>query len=145
MSDFCGCLATTSFRVKDRDAFWADPDTQRVMKHASDQAGIFFENDTYFSFAWEGLNPDWGLSGYWDKEISGVDLVEFVQRHILPSDVCRIQLSGAEDSYCANYEVWVTSQRDVFIDGGTTWQQRLVESDLTKAQSLLVRIRSDEA
>lgn len=57
MSDFYGCLESTSFRVKDGNKFLADPKVKLIIAYAKDNEGFFEEIDGYFSFGWSGAYP----------------------------------------------------------------------------------------
>jgi hypothetical protein len=135
MSDFYGALESTSFRVRDIDAFLADPDVQWLKDHAKED-GFFDENyDGYFNFGWYGLYPstvlqdveNYGANDEWFE----LDICTAIQRHILPGDVCQIGVSGNEKlRYIGGDIRWVTSKGIVDFAGVTEWSQKLTEESL---------------
>ena len=150
MSDFYGALESTSFRVKDREAFLADPAIaylQEMVKQPFYNG--FFEEDTqhpgYYAFGWNDQYPDPVIKrpateadppeSRWEEDENFVayDLLEVIQRHILPGDVCRVQVSGQEKLlYVGGGLWWVTSRGIVDFDAHTHWDEKLTEADWAK-------------
>jgi hypothetical protein len=134
MSDFYGCLESTSFRVMDRAAFLADPEVALLKAHAVSEEGFFVEDDGYFSFGWYGQYPSIELPIFDDDLPDGVryvDIGEAIRVHILPGDVCQIGVSGNEKlRYIGGYIWWVTSNGVVAINGQTCWEDRLTENGI---------------
>lgn len=131
MADFYGCLESTSFRVKDRDAWLADPDVQRVKAHATSEEGFFEESekgDGYWAFGWYGQYPSWILTTFSenDEESEDLDITDVIQRHIVPGDVCRIGISGNEKlRYIGGGICWVSSTGTVYFEGTTEWSEKI--------------------
>jgi hypothetical protein len=145
MADFYGCLESTSFRVKDRAAFLADPDVQYLANHAKAE-GFFDEDGETFSFGWYGQYPSAMLTDYdtdtdEEKEMS---ICEVIQRHILPGDVCQIGISGNENlRYIGGGIQWVTSKGVVSFNGVTEWSNRIRETDLREfADDFVKQVRA---
>ena len=71
MATVCNCLKSTPFQVKDRKVFLADPDVQRIIKHATRvgpcEEGFFEEEYGCFAFGWRGQYPPTILT-YWDDD-----------------------------------------------------------------------------
>lgn len=134
MADFYGCLESTSFRVKDRAAFLADPEVALLKAHAVSEEGFFVEDGGYFSFGWYGQYPSIELPVFDDDLPDGIrylDIGETIRVHILPGDVCQIGVSGNENlRYIGGYIYWVTSQGVVAINGQTCWEDRLSENGI---------------
>lgn len=134
MSDFYGALESTSFRVRDKEAFLTDPDTVWLKQHAEGLGGFFDEDaDGYFAFGWEAQYPSpvitrWNEEKNEDDELS-LDML--IQRHITPGDVCQIGVSGAERlRYIGGILWWITSRGLVFMDAQTEWGTKLTTVDL---------------
>jgi hypothetical protein len=122
MADFYGCLLTTSFRVKDREAFLGDPEVQYIKEYAEDNEGFFESGDgECFAFGWRGLHP--GLicpMGEEEQDDAPNYLAWVIRRHILPGDVCQIGVSGNERlSYIGGTITWVSSKGSAWLDGVT--------------------------
>ena len=139
MSDFYGALLSTSFRVKDPAVFLADPQIVWLQEHIkSEDSGGFFEQDKdgYFAFGWQGQYPSPALTRFVEKP-GGEDEYEenyipvAIQNHILPGDVCQIQVSGHEKLCDVGGVIcWVTSSGVVAFGADTAWQDRIVETEL---------------
>lgn len=132
MADFYGALSSTSFRVKDREAWLADPDVQRLQAQAEGD-GFFEESRGHWAFGWYGQYPSWVLSEYNPDtdESDDLDLTNVIERHILPGDVCQIGVSGNEKlRYIGGGLCWVTSRGTAYIDATTQWDQKLTEKSL---------------
>lgn len=128
MADFYGALESTSFRVKDRDAWLADPDVQKIKGHAEGDGFFEEEKDGYWAFGWYGQYPSPVLSEWDDEsdEEKNLDITEVIQRHIRPGDVCQIGVSGSEKlRYIGGILCWVSSQGIISFDGETCWQDKL--------------------
>ncbi len=134
MSDFYGCLESTSFRVKDRAAFMADPDVVVLREHASNEEGFWHQKNEYFSFGWYDQYPSIVLTVYYNdfsNESRDVDIAETIRNHILPGDVCQIGISGNEKlRYIGGAICWVTSKGIIMIDGQTCWENQLTENSI---------------
>lgn len=130
MADFYGTLSSTSFRVKDREAWLADPDVQKIKNHAQGEDGGFFLGEYnrpgkagYWAFGWYGQYPSWTLTE-WDNEDNETefDIPSVLQRHILPGDVCQIGVSGNEKlRYIGGAMCWITSAGIAYFDAATAW------------------------
>ena len=129
---FYGCLSSTYFRVKDQEAFLANPDVQYITEYALGSG--FFEPDAdgYFAFAWEveytsvSIFPD-----NEDGEENKLTVPDVIQRHILPGDVCRIGISGNEKlRYIGGEIFWITSKGIACFDGCTEWRYQISSGDL---------------
>lgn len=144
MADFYGALSSTSFRVKDVAAFIADPDVQRIRKHATSEDGGFFDGPFddeqasahdkpgYWAFGWYGQYPSTILQWFDDddEEIE-LDICDVIQRHIRPGDVCRIGVSGNEKlRYIGGPLCWVTSKGSTYFDGTTAWDHVVTTGEL---------------
>jgi len=148
MSDFYGALISTSFRVRDSAAFLADPAIVYLREMVAHPLynGFFEEDDQhpgYFAFGWNDQYPDPLIKRPATKadppetvndcqEVE-YDLLEVIQRHIVPGDVCRVQVSGQEKLiYLGGGLWWVTSRGIVDFDGHTHWDAKLTEAEFAK-------------
>jgi hypothetical protein len=132
MADFYGCLSSTSFRVKDREAFLADPEVKFIKDWARGNCGFFVSDDDsgFFAFGWEGnypncIDPPSDEDLYQDPVDSSSYLAGIIQRHILPGDVCQIGISGREKfRFIGGTITWVTSKGSVCFDGFTGYRDK---------------------
>ena len=131
MSDFYGCLESTSFRVRDKLLFLADADVQRVMAFAKSDGFFNEDSDGYFTFGWYGQYPSWVLDTTHDEQEAPTDIPELLQRHIMPGDVCQIGISGNEKlRYIGGDMCWITSNGVAYLNAHTEWADRLTLTDL---------------
>ncbi len=136
MSDFYGCLESTSFRVKDTPAFLAEPAVQQAKKIAD----FFDQNeDGYFHFGWYGQYPTPVLTEWNDETDEEIeyDLLDAIQRHIREGDLCQIGVSGNEKLRYIGGGLWfITSKGVASFDGVTEWSNKLtpkvVRDDIAK-------------
>lgn len=134
MADFYGCLESSSFRVRDRELFLADPQVQEIQAHASTD-GFFREEDGYFAFGWYGQYPSMVLEIRDNEEGEPVelDIADVIRRHIFPGDVCQIGISGNEKlRYIGGPICWVTSKGTAELSAETRWSDKLREADLVR-------------
>jgi hypothetical protein len=145
MADFYGCLESTSFRVKDRAAFLADPDVVYIASHAKAE-GFFDEDGETFSFGWYGQYPSTILTNYDTDtgEENAVSIGDVIQRHIFPGEVCQIGISGNEKlRYIGGDIQWVTSKGVVSFNGVTEWSDRTSETKLREfADDFVKQVRA---
>jgi len=140
MSDFYGALESTSFRVKDPVAFLADPQIVWLQEHINqeDPRGFFEQDkDGYFAFGWQGQYPSLVLTrladnpNEEDEEDEENYIPAAIECHILPGDVCQIQVSGYEKLiYVGGVICWVTSRGVVAFSAETSWQDKITEAQL---------------
>jgi|HubBroStandDraft_6_1064221.scaffolds.fasta_scaffold1307004_1 hypothetical protein len=145
MANFCGCLLSTSFRVKDRVAFLADPEVAVI---GGQEEGFFNEDvDGYFSFGWYNDCPSILLTLYDDNLPDGerdFAIVETIRLHILPGDVCQIGVSGNEKlRYVGCCVWWVTSKGVIGINGETEWESKLTERSIRRVVDELAKQAED--
>lgn len=130
MADFYGALSSTAFRVKDREAFLADPAVAAAKEYATSEGGFFEEEEGYFSFAWHGQYPSWIIQ-QWDEtgeDLHEHDLALAIVDHILPGDVCKIAIGGSEKlRYINGVAAYITSRGVVYYDETVQWSYRLTE------------------
>lgn len=132
MADFIGCLESTSFRVKDRESWLADPVVQKL-KETAERDGFFEEDDGgYWAFGWYGQYPSPVLSAFNEKgEEEEYDILDAIQRHIRPGDACQVSVSGNENLRYIGGPVWfVTSRGTATFDATTEWGSILTEESL---------------
>jgi hypothetical protein len=140
MADFYGSLSSTSFHVKDREAFLADPDVQKIQGHALSLDGFFEEEDGTFAFGWHDQYPSTVLQLMdEDEDENGetpeLDICEVVRKHIADGEICQIGISGNEKlRYIGGSLNWVSSKGTAYFDGQTCWQ------DVVTAKSLSERV-----
>lgn len=143
MADFYGCLECTSFRVKDREAWLADPDVDRLHLYAERESGFFHEAEGYWAFGWSGQYPSHVLTEYCeldrdacdrehnDGQEHELDITDVIERHILPGDVCQIGVSGNEKlRYIGGAILYVTSKGTAHWNGCTDWGERITTAGL---------------
>ena len=142
MADFYGCREATAFRVKNRDAWLADQDVQQLTKYAQSE-GFIEENDGYWSFGWYDQYPSSILTTYDGDDELETDIAEAVRRHILPGDACQIGVSGNEKlRYIGGALQFVTAQGVTYLDGQTSWEDRLTYDSL---RTRITQLSSDIA
>ena len=133
MADFYGCLMATEFRVKDREAWLADPDVQEL-KSLAESEGFFGENSDggYWSFGWHGQYPSPALTELDDEgNEKETNFLAAIQRHIRPGDVCQVGVSGNEKLRYIGGGIWfVTSEGIADFPGVTDWQERVSAGEL---------------
>jgi hypothetical protein len=157
VSDFYGALESTSFHVKDRAAFLADPDVVKIQEHAKSEGGFFDEEKNTpgeFAFGWYGqyrgtvlrLYNEEALDGdlaEYDEEAEELDVCAVIQRHIVDGEICQIGISGNEKLiYIGGSIHWVSSKGTAYFDGQTSRgdtvdKKRLLDS----LGGLLVQVR----
>ena len=133
MSDFYGALSSTSFRVKDKAKFLADPDTEKLKKIVTDNDGFFEDENGYFSFGWLGQYPSWIIQEFDDDggELPEFNICTLIAAYILPGDICRIGISGNEKlRYIGGGIVWISSQGIAYFEGTTEWSTKITTKSL---------------
>lgn len=128
MSDFYGCLESTSFRVKDEKAWLADPVVTRMRAKNTDSGFMESTDGVWWAFGWYDHYPSPVLTEWDDARGADVeyDVLEAVQRHILPGDVCQISVSGNEGlRYIGGFVWFVTSKGVAAFDASTEWDVQL--------------------
>lgn len=141
MAVFWGCLESTSFRVRDKEKFLADPGVQCIQKHANAEDGFFdVEEDGYVNFGWSGQYPGIIVKEWDDKTQTcpEVNITEVISKHILPGDACQVGISGNERRgneklrYIGGSIYYITSKGVAEFPGVTEYSDRLDTEYLVK-------------
>lgn len=141
MADFYGCLMSTSFRVKDRDAFLDDPEFQDWRDYAKALGGFFDDGRTFGQFAigYEGLYPSTvRLNDTQEQETSLADLIH---RHIADEEVAVIAVSGNEKlRYIGGVICFVTASGIVYWSQPcVAWDDHITPDTLRESVRLLYK------
>lgn len=126
MADFYGALETTSFQVKDDNAFLADPEVLLLKNYVMDRGGFFEQaggldsEEKYWSFGFDDQypSPHFNIScetcdghgtikadtldGHTPCEACegtgdrDLDMTDILQRHLADGQVVRLAVSGQE-------------------------------------------------
>ena len=129
MSDYYGALSSSSFRVKDRDAWLADPAVQKLKDHAAARDGFLDEDEpNQWSFGWTDQYPSLEIS-WWDEdrnEEGSLNLTEVIQSHIADGEVCKVAVGGHEKlKYVGGSLTLITSKGIAYLDTGVSWDEKL--------------------
>ena len=140
MADFYGCLEASAFRVKDKTVWLSDHDVQQI-KERLQQEGFFEEETDYWAFGCYGQYPS-PLLTFWNEETNEekeISILDVVQRHIVPGDVCQIGVSGNEKlRYIGGGVWWVTSKGVLYFNAETAWDNKMTESELKEVIGTLM-------
>lgn len=139
MSDFYGCLETTSFQVKDAQALKDDPDFALIKRKTE---GFFDVTDEGIASAgWYGQYPSPQVGDEDDED--SANLIDVIHRHIKPGEICRISVSGNEKlRYIGGAAWYVTSKGFVDRSEHTEWDTHLTQQNvLTDAEFFLSELR----
>ena len=149
MADFYGCLETSGFHVLNDKAFLADPTIVRLQRTIKQEGG-FFEKDKKWgwAFGWSGQYPDPCIEQQMDcprhgdndllcdaecpDNIVSFNILDAIQRHIVPGEVCQVGVSGNEKLRYIGGGLWFVTRKGIAcFDGGLVrWDSRFDRSGL---------------